>query len=176
MRIVLCYPAEECHVEQIAAIAPGDDVIDAGQEGIAEAILTDHYLANDTAAELLILSDRLCCAQLKEASLLLCIKNAPTVEATEDWAKVEESPKLLKELFSTSCKLIPGHKTMDDEISHFSVIPLLERLQAAKRPCDGTRDVLVKRLKEYHAELTAAQHTRDATKTSQDKINDNEAS
>lgn len=40
MRIVLCYPAEPHHVEQIRTVAAPADVVDAGQENIAEQILT----------------------------------------------------------------------------------------------------------------------------------------
>lgn len=39
-RIVLCYPAEPRHIDQIAATAPQADVIDAGQERIAELLPT----------------------------------------------------------------------------------------------------------------------------------------
>ncbi|HEV3344329.1 MAG TPA: D-2-hydroxyacid dehydrogenase [Pirellulales bacterium] len=39
MRIVLCYPVEETHLRQIAAAAPGAELVDAGQDRIAEAIL-----------------------------------------------------------------------------------------------------------------------------------------
>jgi D-3-phosphoglycerate dehydrogenase len=35
MRIVLCYPVEARHLEQIRAAAPGHEVVDAGQERIA---------------------------------------------------------------------------------------------------------------------------------------------
>jgi D-3-phosphoglycerate dehydrogenase len=35
MRIVLCYPVEPAHCRQIAACAPGAEIIDAGQERIA---------------------------------------------------------------------------------------------------------------------------------------------
>jgi len=35
MRIVLCYPIEPRHLEQIRAAAPGQEVVDAGQERIA---------------------------------------------------------------------------------------------------------------------------------------------
>lgn len=38
MRIVLCYPVEPRHVDQIAAAAPRADVIDAGQERVAAEI------------------------------------------------------------------------------------------------------------------------------------------
>jgi phosphoglycerate dehydrogenase-like enzyme len=38
-RIVLCYPVEQHHVAQIAKNAPGYEVIDAGQERVAEELL-----------------------------------------------------------------------------------------------------------------------------------------
>ncbi len=38
MRIVLCYPHEERHREQIAQVAPQAEIIDAGQERIADEI------------------------------------------------------------------------------------------------------------------------------------------
>ncbi len=39
MRIVLCYPVEARHLAEIAAVAPDAEVIDAGQERIAQEIL-----------------------------------------------------------------------------------------------------------------------------------------
>lgn len=39
MQIVLCYPVEPRHIEKIAAVAPEAEVIDAGQEKIADKIL-----------------------------------------------------------------------------------------------------------------------------------------
>jgi D-3-phosphoglycerate dehydrogenase len=39
MRIVLCYPVEKRHYDQIAAVAPQAELVDAGQERIAEEIL-----------------------------------------------------------------------------------------------------------------------------------------
>lgn len=39
MRIVLCYPVEDRHLRQIATAAPGAEIVDAGQERIAEEIL-----------------------------------------------------------------------------------------------------------------------------------------
>src|SRR5215207_2173290 len=38
-RIVLCYPVEPRHVAQIAKNAPSYEVIDAGQERVAEELL-----------------------------------------------------------------------------------------------------------------------------------------
>ncbi len=40
MRIVLCYPVEQRHLRQIAAVAPRAEVVDAGQERIGEEIFT----------------------------------------------------------------------------------------------------------------------------------------
>ncbi|HEV3023122.1 MAG TPA: D-2-hydroxyacid dehydrogenase [Pirellulales bacterium] len=39
MRIVLCYPVERKHLDQIAAVAPRAELVDAGQERIAREIL-----------------------------------------------------------------------------------------------------------------------------------------
>jgi len=39
MRIVLCYPIERRHLVQIQAAAPGHEVVDAGQERIADELL-----------------------------------------------------------------------------------------------------------------------------------------
>ncbi|HVX14037.1 MAG TPA: D-2-hydroxyacid dehydrogenase [Pirellulales bacterium] len=39
MRIVLCYPVEEKHLRRIAAVAPQAELVDAGQERIADEIL-----------------------------------------------------------------------------------------------------------------------------------------
>ncbi|HEV7223435.1 MAG TPA: D-2-hydroxyacid dehydrogenase [Pirellulales bacterium] len=39
MRIVLCYPVEARHLEQVAAAAPGAELVDAGQERVAQEIL-----------------------------------------------------------------------------------------------------------------------------------------
>ncbi|HEY2415527.1 MAG TPA: D-2-hydroxyacid dehydrogenase [Pirellulaceae bacterium] len=39
MRIVLCYPIERRHYDQICAAAPGHEVVDAGQEKIATELL-----------------------------------------------------------------------------------------------------------------------------------------
>lgn len=39
MRIVLCYPLDGRHIEQIRAAAPGHEIVDAGQERIATELL-----------------------------------------------------------------------------------------------------------------------------------------
>ena len=38
MRIVLCYPVEEKHIAQIAAAMPGAEIVDAGQDRVAEEL------------------------------------------------------------------------------------------------------------------------------------------
>ncbi len=38
-RLVLCYPVDPRHRQQIAAVSPDIEVVDAGQEGVAEALL-----------------------------------------------------------------------------------------------------------------------------------------
>src|SRR4029079_13442568 len=38
MRLVICYPVDKRHLSQIAAIAPHFELVEAGQENIAELI------------------------------------------------------------------------------------------------------------------------------------------
>jgi len=38
MKLVLCYPVQQHHIDQIAAAMPGAEVVDAGQENIAEKL------------------------------------------------------------------------------------------------------------------------------------------
>ena len=38
MRIVLCYPVERHHIDRIAAVAPDAEIVDAGQEHVAEEL------------------------------------------------------------------------------------------------------------------------------------------
>ncbi len=40
MRIVLCYPVEPRHISEIASVAPDAEIVDAGQEGVAVALLS----------------------------------------------------------------------------------------------------------------------------------------
>ncbi len=40
MRVVLCYPVEQRHRDQIASVSPDIEVVDAGQEGIAKHLPT----------------------------------------------------------------------------------------------------------------------------------------
>jgi len=40
LRIVLCYPIEPKHYQQISAVAPGHEIVDAGQERIATELRT----------------------------------------------------------------------------------------------------------------------------------------
>ncbi len=40
MRIVLCYPVQKRHLQQIAAIVPDAELIDAGQERVGQELFT----------------------------------------------------------------------------------------------------------------------------------------
>ena len=83
----------------------------------------------------------------------------------EGWSSVEQSPRLLKELLAyMTNKLVPNQKTdgttakrstndtaIDIEsINQFDVTTLREQLDEVTLDLDGSREVLVNRLKEYH--------------------------
>mmetsp|Transcript_36492 Transcript_36492/g.40298 ORF Transcript_36492/g.40298 Transcript_36492/m.40298 type:complete len:366 (+) Transcript_36492:359-1456(+) len=75
-----------------------------------ESVITDKILDSTNAARLLLLADSLNCALLKEACMNKYVANPNAVmESLDDWTKLEESNKLLKELLIYT---INGHKSL----------------------------------------------------------------
>jgi D-3-phosphoglycerate dehydrogenase len=85
MRIVLCYPIEERHRRQIAAAAPGADVIDAGQERIAGELLTADIFCGHAKVpvdwETVVQQGRLKWIQSSAAGMDHCL--VPSVQSSE---------------------------------------------------------------------------------------------
>lgn len=86
MRIVLCYPVEEQHLRQIAAAAPGAEIVDAGQERIAEEILAadvfcGHAKVHPVPWDEVVRRGRLMWIQSSAAGLDHCL--VPAVIASE---------------------------------------------------------------------------------------------
>lgn len=76
-RIVLCYPVQAQHIAQIQAAWPSAEVIDAGQEGIADALLSaDIYCGHAKVPvpwDEVVASDRLQWIQSSAAGLDHCL-------------------------------------------------------------------------------------------------------
>ena len=85
MRIVLCYPVEKRHYDQIAAVAPGAELVDAGQERIGQEILAADIFCGHAKVpidwEAVVRGGRLRWIQSSAAGLDHCL--VPSVVASE---------------------------------------------------------------------------------------------
>ena len=110
----------------------------------AESIIADKFLKADNSAELLVFADSYSCALLKEAATNVLINNAGTiVKSTKGWSQIKESHKLLSELIDST---IPSDCYTGD-IDEWDVKTLREALEEENLPLDGSREVLIDRLK-----------------------------
>ena len=124
-----------------------------------ESVLVDKFPTAKNAAALLIFVDSYSCALLKEAASNLFITKADIVKKSEAWSEVRESKKLLEELLDwvTSSRKLLGRN--DDkrhsDFDTWDVTCLRERLEIVGLELDGSREILVKRLKKYHQDRVA---------------------
>lgn len=113
-----------------------------------ESILVDKFLTAGNAAALLIFADSHSCALLKEASTNLFVTDTETVQNAEAWSKVRESRRLLEELLNS---LVRSNKPKNNssEIDQMDVTTLRKELGTANLELDGSRELLVDRLKTH---------------------------
>jgi len=118
---------------------------------LAESTLAEKFLSPTTAAELLVLADSNSCALLKEAAMEVCVSNVDTVKGCQEWKSVTESSELVLELFemTTSSKDVARDKDGIDAVDKLNVSTLRQRLEEANLDVDGTKQMLISRLKEY---------------------------
>ena len=108
---------------------------------LAECQLASHHINSYNAAEFLLLADSYVCALLKEEAMNVCLKYLDCVKQSSGWKLLQESPVLLTELLTYSC-----HKSYD-RIDCLDVVTLRKELQKRKLEVDGTREMLVNRLR-----------------------------
>ena len=109
-----------------------------------EALVVEAGITIDAAAELFLLADSHSCALLREASLDVLAANPKSALASDGWKTLEKSsllPEVTKAFFEPP--------RFDDNSSgeHGSVSVLRKRLAQAGKDVDGTREMLVKRLR-----------------------------
>ena len=115
---------------------------------LVEFFLVDKFMSAERAAALFLLGDSLSCALLKEAASDVIVENPDIAKkAREDWSKIEESNRLLEELQTKN------HSVPDDSAStvvdEMTVIALRLELEEEDLELDGSREVLVERLKSF---------------------------
>ena len=121
-----------------------------------ESVMTDKYLNVSNAAEYLVLADSHSLPLLKEKALTIYSADATTVMLSTGWSQVIESPKLVLELLYACTVAQPTKKeddTFNNVIEHLDVTSLRERLLQAELDIDGTKTILVERLKEYYSDV-----------------------
>jgi BTB/POZ domain len=109
-----------------------------------ESVIVEKFLNEDSAADMLLLGDSLTCALLKEASMKICLEQAAAVMDTDGWKRVVESNALMAELFAASHR---KHSNEADDTEGQSIADLRDQLLKRGRDVDGSREMLVKRLK-----------------------------
>lgn len=137
-----------------------------------ESIIVDKFLSAKNAAELLIVGDSYSCALLKEAAMDLFATELETVKQAETWLKVKESNKLLLELFTERLSYVYDATKIDQ----MNVFRLREELDAACLELDGSREVLVNRLKAHREKTTTNETTDESSDETDDESSDDESS
>jgi BTB/POZ domain/MATH domain len=121
-----------------------------GLKLLAESDLAQKFLSCYNAAELLVLADSRSCPLLREACLFMFRENPESVMASRSWQMIKESSDLLSDLLDVAIskpKDIVGLADMD-------VVFLRRRLEDANLDLDGSREMLIDRLKRHIAGST----------------------
>jgi BTB/POZ domain len=114
----------------------------------AESVLVEKYLKAETCGALLVLADSHSCALLKEAAQHLYKNDASSVSQSDGWKSlVTDSQKLLAELLH--CCTVASSSENHEDIDSWSVTTLREKLQEAKLDLDGSKEMLIKRMKDH---------------------------
>lgn len=112
----------------------------------AESVITDRFVTPETAAELILFADSYSCALLKEAAIDSFVSDPITVKKTKEWRNVTKSNRLLLELLDATTG---SDKPENNDIDWLDVATIREQLEEADLFLDGSREVLVERLKTF---------------------------
>ena len=143
------------HEPILASISDARDILVAanrfgvtGLKLLAEAVIVDDFLNHTTAAGLFILADCHSCALLREMAMETIATDMQAVmESDVEWSKLQESNDFLAEILrytNIDRKRMPSE---NPKIEDLRVVDLRDRLQEAGEDVDGTKQVLIQRLK-----------------------------
>ena len=129
-----------------------------------ESMIVEKYLKPANICDWLLIADGHSCPLLKEACMAVHKENTSEVIKSCGWAKILESPKLISELFLfMTTKLIPKDGS---DFENMSVGMLRARLELSGLDLDGTREALVRRLKDNRAKILVSHDTTGASDNS----------
>ena len=103
------------------------------------------------AVEMLLLGDAIACPYLKEAAIHQVTANPTTIVTTSGWEALAKSPELLASVSSESNRSV-GDELDPHDLMHLSVRRLKLCLMERELNTDGSKEMLVERLKQYDRE------------------------
>jgi hypothetical protein len=116
----------------------------SGLKLLAESEIVKAGVNVKNAAELLLFADAHCCALLREAAFNVCVANAANLKCSAGWTQLKESPELLAELFVAAT----ASPTSESDLDMMKVATLRQKLEEKNLDVDGTREMLIQRLKD----------------------------
>lgn len=117
---------------------------------LAESRLVESGIDSDNAAELLLLAEAKSCALLKESTLNYIRVNGKAVMKSPGWEELKKSPSLLSQIIEV-LQMQNSDVTGGDEVERMPVATLRRKLQEEGLSEDGTREMLVERVKGHAA-------------------------
>lgn len=147
-------PTLECQSAATKLLVAADKCGCVDLKLLVESVITDDLLAVENSLEMLVFGDAHSCPLLKEASMNLISDNLDSVIGSGDWPMIKESSSLLAELLQlTGRKHAPkindsSSNIINNCVDEMDVSTLRENLQELDLELDGSRELLVRRLKE----------------------------
>jgi len=117
----------------------------------AESVIVLEFLTVQNAAAMFIFADSHSCALLKEESTKFFVTDRNSFKKGESWSKIKESPELLEGLLDGVANRVKPDKCQDS-IDLMDVTTLRKELDDANLQLDGSREILVERLKAHRLE------------------------
>ena len=117
-----------------------------------EARITYYMLTIDNAADWLLMADGHACPLLKEACMDKYVENMSQMKASVGWQKVRESKLLLEDILEhVTSKLTYRNNNDASDAENYEIMSvgkLREKLELSGLDLDGTKTMLIRRLKD----------------------------
>uniref|UniRef100_A0A7S1Z1H3 BTB domain-containing protein n=1 Tax=Trieres chinensis TaxID=1514140 RepID=A0A7S1Z1H3_TRICV len=117
---------------------------------LSEFHLAQNSLDVDSAVELLLLADGHSCALLKEAAIRVVVANPKKMKSCSGWDELKASPSLMVEIAEVALfRESPTEGGGSDDVECMNIETLWKNLGDAGLSVDGTREMLIERLKNH---------------------------
>lgn len=108
-----------------------------------ESVIVEKLITPENAAQLFLFADSYSCALLREKAINVFVTDAATVKKANAWSTIKESKAFIFELLEAATS---------EEIGIDDIASIREQLEEVNLELDGSREVLVERLKAFRCE------------------------